>query len=153
MKKSLVLIFLFCSSGVAQSPRIVAPADLGNLVARVIQPLVRTELQDCEPGHDQLPFYYGGETTFVLPSQLQRCLRILAKDSFPSRNPYQDGYRGRIVTLNYLVVQDSIARVSATYLDIKGPYPQFRNYGRGAAVEFRKRRDKWVETDRVEGVT
>jgi hypothetical protein len=153
MKKSFVLIFLSCSAGFAQSPRAVAPTDLGNLVARVIESLVRTELHRCESGRNQLPFYYGGETTFLLPSQLQRCLRIVAKDSFPSRNPYQDGYRGRIVTLNYFVVQDSIARVSATYLEINGPYPQFRNYGRGAAVEFRNRRDRWVETDRVEGVT
>ncbi len=152
MKKTLVLI-LFCNSALfAQTPTNVQPRNIGELLARVIRPLVSSELKACITGSNEaLPFYYSGETSFALPPDLERCLSRIPRDSFPNRNPYQDRYTGRILTIHRIEVHDSIARISATYSVIRGPYPEFWNYARGAGVEFRRRKGKWVETDRVEG--
>ena len=154
MKKTLALLLLFNTSAIAQTPGRHLESELGDIIARVVAPLISPQLNDCKSGNaDRLPFYYGGTASFTLSPDIQNCLTVIPRDSFPSRKPYQDGFRGRILTLNGVHVQDSVARVSATYYEISGPYPQFRNYGRGASVEFRKRSGKWVETDRVEGTT
>jgi hypothetical protein len=154
MKSSLVLIILCSCASLGPTASKPNPEEIGGLVSRVMRLVVSRDFEGCNSvSHERLAFYYSGETSFTLADELRRCISVIPRDSFPNRNPYQDGYRGRILTVNRVEVRDSIARISATYSEIRGLYPQFRNYGRGAAVEFRKRAGNWVETDRVEGTT
>jgi hypothetical protein len=152
VKNLLALLILFGDVGLAQTPPTLAPEELGNLVAQTIAPLVAQYAKECDSRRVRVPFYYGGDAVFKLPTDVTRCLHLVPPDSFPNRNPYQDGFVGKIIVVNLVEAQDSVARVWATYFVFRGP-PELRNFGHGFFVDFRRRNRRWVEVERAAGIT